>query len=119
MRRERTMYLWDVVLAVECVETFTDGLSFEGFLAAPIVQAAVERKIEIIGEAIRQMEANFPGSSHTLPDVRLAIGMRNHLAHGYFYTDLQELWLTAKKDLDPIKQAARNDLARLQSSDRP
>ncbi len=105
MPRSREKYLWDIVHAVEAVELFTQSLTFENFLQSGLVQAAVERKIEIIGEALRQIEVHYPGSSSGLPDTRVAIGMRNYLAHGYFATDLQELWLTAKQNLPVLKKA--------------
>ena len=110
MPRERAMYLLDIVQAIDAIADFTKGTSFDDFLASPLLQAAVERKVEIVGEAIRQLEMHYPGASSSLPEARLAIGMRHHLAHGYFSTDLQELWNTAKHELGPLRDSAQAQL---------
>lgn len=79
-----------------------------------MVIAAVERKLEIIGEALKPMEANFHGSTGALPKVKPAMGMRDRLAHGYFDTDLEIIWKTVHYELPSLKLAVEQELARSQ-----
>jgi uncharacterized protein with HEPN domain len=107
MRREIEKYLWDVLEAIEHIRSFHGGLSFAEYQTNRLVQAATEREFEIIGEALRQMETNFPGSTAGLPDVPMAVGMRNRLAHGYFTVDQETLWNAVMDDLPRLEAAVR------------
>ena len=52
MRRDFVAYLWDIYNAGDWIQQFTDGLDRDTFSALEEKQAAVERKFEIMGEAI-------------------------------------------------------------------
>ncbi len=117
MARNVEIYLWDVATAVADTQSFTRGLTLETFKANPLVTAAVERKFEIIGEALKQMEAYFPGSTSSLPKVKQAIGMRDRLAHGYFTTNLDVLWSAIKEELPELKVEVERALAQAPVSD--
>ncbi len=75
----------------------TSTSEFEG---DELVRAAVERKFEIIGEALRQASRAFPGSVNSVPDLKDAVGQRNGIVHAYFDIDAQMLWKTKQDDLD-------------------
>jgi hypothetical protein len=55
MRREAKGYLHDVAQAAEMIAQFTSGRTFQDYLEDPMLRAAVERKFEIIGEALAQL----------------------------------------------------------------
>ena len=111
MQRDRKAYLWDILRSIEAISAYVLSLDLEDFLLDGLVQAAVERKLEIIGEAMKQMEAQFPGSTANFPQSKAAIGMRNRLAHGYFDTDPTVLWNTLHNDLPGLQTAAHEDLS--------
>jgi uncharacterized protein with HEPN domain len=55
MQRDPRAFLWDVREAALAIQAFTAGMDAAGFDASPLVQAAVERKFEVIGEALNQL----------------------------------------------------------------
>ncbi len=110
MPRDRELYLHDILTAISQIESFTANMTRESFNVDPLVSAAVERKFEIIGEALKQLETYFPGSTSSFPKAKSAIGMRDRLAHGYFATDLGILWAAIEGELPPLKAAATKEL---------
>ena len=83
-----------------------------------MVQDAVIRNLEIIGEASRNIERHYPEFATAHPELPLAFAyeMRNVLAHGYFKVDLDIVWKTIENDLPPLRaqvqtlvQASQND----------
>ena len=103
MQRDLVAYYWDIVDAIDAIASFCDGLSYEQYSGSLLVQSAVERKFEIIGEAMRQMEQLFPGSLHGVPDSNRAKALRNRLAHGYFDIEQKILWDAIREDLPPLR----------------
>lgn len=99
MQRNLCAYLQDVLNAAAAISDFTNGLTNSAFEADDLVRSAVERKFEIIGEALRQASLYFPGSVDSVPDLKDAVGQRNRIAHGYFDVDAKVLWDTIHSDL--------------------
>ncbi len=73
-------YLWDMLDAAPSVIQFAGERTFEDYLDHPVIQAAGERKIEIIGEAARRVSDEFK-KSHTDIPWRRIVGQRHILAH--------------------------------------
>ena len=107
MQRDLEAYLWDIIRASELAREFCTGKSLEEFQVSDLLQSAVERKFEVIGEALRQIEQYFPGATAGLPDVHLSVGVRNRLAHGYFHIDQATLWRAVLNDLPRLEAAVR------------
>lgn len=74
--------LWDALQAAKDVVGFAAGMSLEEYASNKLVQAAVERKLITIGEALRRVSN---GALSTLPELPVAaiIGLRNVVAHQY------------------------------------
>ena len=86
-------YLYDVLNAIEEVEAFFDGQPkmFGSFQHDILRQRAVERNVEIMGEAINRIlkiNPDFP-----LPNARAIINTRNRVIHGYDSVTLEFLYL--------------------------
>jgi len=81
---------------------FTENIDFETFIKTRMIQSAVIRELEIIGEATKNLADNIRKTFKTIPWVKIA-GMRDKLSHGYFTVDLKEVWNTAKKDISTLK----------------
>ena len=77
--------------AIERVRRYADGLDKTTFLRSEIVQDAVIRNFEIIGEACRNIERNDPTFASIHPELPLtsAYEMRSALPHAYFRVDLE------------------------------
>jgi uncharacterized protein with HEPN domain len=77
------------------------------FRADTLVQDAVIRNFEVIGEACRNILRDAPDFAARHPELPLsgAYEMRNALAHGYFKIDLGVVWTTIKNDLPILRSA--------------
>jgi uncharacterized protein with HEPN domain len=93
--------LWDMVQAIKKIQGFTIGLSEMDYLGSELLQTAVERKLEILGEAARRISAEFQ-AQHQAIDWHNAIGLRNIIAHRYDQVQQEIIW--------KIVQTALSDL---------
>lgn len=103
-------YLGHILDAVDRIRRYTQGMTEAGFLANEMVQDAVLRNLEIIGEASRNIQRRYPNFANKHPELPLssAYEMRNALAHGYFQVDLSIVWKTLEKDLPALQQQIEN-----------
>ncbi len=115
MDRDVRAFLWDIAHAGEDVVAFTAGLDVETFLENRLVHAAVERKFEIIGEAISQLAKRDPALAERIPDFRRAISFRNLLIHGYATVDVYRVWYTVQEELPKLRTVIARLLAELDS----
>lgn len=95
-------YLWHILEAIRRVERYTEDMTETGFLASEMVQDAVIRNIEIMGEAannIRQHHPEIPWED--------IYWMRNRVAHGYFKVDMELVWKTIRTDLPGLADQMR------------
>ena len=87
-------HLWDMLNAAEHVSQFMQGVSFDNFMRERKLQAAVEREVEIIGEAARRVSEIFREMHPEIP-WRAIIAQRNVLAHEYGEIKQERMWLVA------------------------
>ena len=92
MTTEARKRLPDIRLAAEALIRFTEGKSVEDLKRAEILQAAIERKLAIIGEAFVHLHEEDAIIAGQFPDLRQIVGMRNRLVHGYDRLDLDVVW---------------------------
>jgi uncharacterized protein with HEPN domain len=99
-------YLGHILQAIGRIERYAGNISERDFLASELIQDAVIRNFEIIGEASRNIERNCPEFIAAHRDLPLlnAYEMRNALAHGYFRVDLEIVWKTIHTDLPALKR---------------
>ena len=84
-------YLLDVLNACEEVESFFEGKKFFANFQTDILrQRAVERNVEIMGEAINQLLKHDP--TIVLPNAKAIIGTRNRVIHAYDNVTPEFLW---------------------------
>ena len=62
----------------------------------------MERNFEIIGEAMRRLEKNYPDTFACIADYRRIIAFRNVLIHGYDVIDPAIVWSAIADDLAPL-----------------
>jgi len=94
MRKDPVIYLNHIQDCIVKIITYTDGLDEQGFLNSTIVQDAVVRNFEIIGEATKQLDSEFREKYPAIEWKKLA-GMRDKLIHDYIGVDLWIVWDTA------------------------
>jgi len=100
-RREVRDYLEDMARYAETAARLVAGMTLEQIVADERTSLALERAIEILGEAANRMPAD---TRARYPDVpwREMIGTRNRLAHGYLATELFILHEVATVLLPPL-----------------
>jgi len=109
--RDAKLYLADMLAAINSIQTFTAGQTFEAFQSDDKTMSAVVRKMEIIGEAANAV----PGEVKEIhPDVpwKDMVGMRNRLIHFYFGIKASVVWDTIQKDLPPLKKLIEGALSK-------
>ena len=94
-------YLAHILEAIERIGRYTDGMDEGAFLGNQLVQDAVIRNFEIIGEASNNIEKQYPEFAAAHPELPLSFAyqMRNAVAHGYFKVDFEIVWRTIRRDL--------------------
>lgn len=116
MKRNYQMFVRDIWDSINKVEQFVEGLSFEDFVNDDKTVSAVIRKLEIIGEATK----NIPSSTkQKYPQLnwRGMAGMRDKLIHNYFGVDFEILWKVIKEDIPNIKPLVKQILDDLEKGD--
>ena len=94
-------YLWDMLEAARSVRDFVKDTTAEEFLEDRMIQAAVEREVEIIGEAARRISDAFKEAHPEVP-WRNIVGMRNLLAHEYGAIIQSRMWTLAAEHIPAL-----------------
>jgi uncharacterized protein with HEPN domain len=101
--RDYTLYLKDILAAIESIERFTAGIDLGAFQADDKTTSAVIRKLEIIGEAVKQIPDEIRQRYTQVPWREMA-GMRDKLIHFYFGVDYHLVWKAIKERLPQVKR---------------
>jgi len=105
------LYLQHILDAVLRIESYLQVLDRQEFDRSSLVQDAVIRQLQIIGEASKRLSEELKSSLSAIP-WRQVTGMRDKLTHDYMGVDLDAVWKTAVEDLAPLKAAVREELQR-------
>ena len=95
-------FLWDMLQAIAKIQEFTRNLSLEDYLKSALLQSAVERQLEILGEAAGRLSSDFR-SAHSDINWRGIIGLRNILIHRYDDIQQQVVWEVVVSNLTPLQ----------------
>ena len=87
-------YILDIVQAARLVCEFVTGVSRAEFNESMMIQSAVIRQLEIIGEATKRLSPDARAEIGDLPWQQMA-GMRDILIHAYQKVDLNQVWRAA------------------------
>ena len=101
-RRTYKLFVEDILEAMDKIERYIKGLTYETFVKNEMVADAVLRNLEIIGEA----SGNIPEDTREkYPDIpwRRIIGLRNIAIHKYFGVDLAIIWEIITRNLPETK----------------
>lgn len=104
MRQNRDLiYLGDILDSIGRIESYTAGVGKESFLENFMMQDALMRQIEIIGEASNSISNDFREKHATLPWSQMR-AIRNKIVHDYRGINLHVIWETVQNDLPALKK---------------
>jgi uncharacterized protein with HEPN domain len=109
-QRDPGVYLEDIEHYAGAAVRFVAGYSLEKYLADEKTRAAVERVLEICGEAMNGLYKTAPVIAEKIPHSRDIIGFRNILAHGYAEIDHNKVYDIAVRHAPELLAAVRDAL---------
>lgn len=102
MRKDARVFLLDILECIEKIEEYTKNVSKDEFLDETWIQDAVLRRVEVIGEAVKNIPLRLRKKYPDVPWKKVA-GMRDKLIHAYFGVSLERVWSVVKDDLPELK----------------
>lgn len=110
--RSDKQYLLDISDAIDSIKDFLVDNSEEDFGRSDLLQSAVIRQFEIIGEAASRLSNDLKEKFKNVKwnDV---VGMRHKMIHDYFEVSIDIVWDTAKNDLDNLQSQIQKILKEL------
>jgi uncharacterized protein with HEPN domain len=103
MNRDIKLYIQDIWESILAIEEYTRNLTEDEFYSKRQAQDAVVRRMEIIGEAAKNVDDEFRGKYPEIPWRKVA-GTRDIVAHEYFGVRLDRIWDIVKDDLPDLKR---------------
>lgn len=103
-------YLGHILDAIERIRRYVGRKRRAGFLRDPLLQDAVIRNIEIVGEAAGRLSQEFIARDPEIP-WRDIVGTRHRLIHGYLNVNLDTVWEMVDRDLPELDRKLRARLA--------
>ncbi len=107
MSRDPKLYLEDIFEAGEKILRFCEGMDETAFVGDELVQDAVLRNLEVIGEAVKRLPSSWKEHAPGIPWRDIA-GFRDVIAHAYFGVDLELVWSIVRDDLGPLMAAVQS-----------
>jgi uncharacterized protein with HEPN domain len=101
--------LVDALEAIEAAREFVANITLTAYAEDKMRRSAVERQLEILGEACSRLAKLEPSLADEVVNLKLAIDLRNRIIHGYDSVDDEIVYFTVQDDLDEL----RADLSKL------
>jgi len=112
--KEDLLYLIHILDALAKIQTYTAN-GRDAFLASPMIQDAVVRNYEIVGEAAKRVSGPLREAHPEVPWAGMA-GLRDVLIHRYAEVNTERVWTVTEKDLPGLKRAVEAVAATLGST---
>lgn len=102
MKRDDNLFIKDILDCIQKIEEFTANMKLGEFAKDDKTNSAVVRKLEVIGEAVKNLPAEMRRKYKEVPWSDMA-KMRDKIIHFYFGIDYEIVWKVIKKRLPQIK----------------
>jgi len=103
MNKTDKLFIRHILDSINQLEYHVKGISEDKFSKNVTIQDAVLRRLEIIGEASKNISFEFR-KEHRNIDWRKVIGFRNVIVHQYFEVDIHIVWVTLITDIPVLKK---------------
>jgi uncharacterized protein with HEPN domain len=103
MKKEPEVFIEHILESIELIENYTANKTISDFIQSVQLQDSIIRRIEIIGEAVKNLPAEVKSNYPDVPWKNIA-GMRDVLIHKYFGIDLELTWQVVQKDIPDLKR---------------
>lgn len=112
MKRHYTLFIEDILEAINATEKYTKGMTEKKFLQDGKTQSAIAWNVMIIGEATKNIPRSVKQKYHQIPWRDMA-KMRDRITHTYFGVSYEIVWAVVKKELPLIKPMIQRVLEEL------
>ena len=113
MKKDPRVFIGHIIESIQLIEEYARDLTPKGFQTNRAMQDAIIRRLEIIGEAVKNLASPFKTKYPEIPWKQMA-GMRDILIHEYFDVDLSLTWSVVKRELPSIEKHLQEILESLQ-----
>jgi uncharacterized protein with HEPN domain len=103
MKKDSKIFLKHVLESIDIVEKYAESFTEFQFLKNIQLQDSISRRLEIIGEAVKNLPLGLRNKYPNVPWKKIA-GFRDVLIHAYFETDFILVWKVVKKELPILKK---------------
>jgi len=103
MKKDPKVFLVHILESIELINEYAKKFSEDQFHKDRLLQDAVIRRLEVIGEAVKNLPGSFKAKYPEIPWRQMA-GMRDILIHEYFDVDLFLTWQVVKKELPLVEK---------------
>lgn len=103
MKKDPHVFIGHILESIQLIEEYSCHLTAEKFKKNRATQDAIIRRLEIIGEAVKNLSPQFKAKHSEIPWKQMA-GMRDVLIHEYFDIDLSLTWSVVIRELPSVKE---------------
>ncbi|MFH0739772.1 MAG: DUF86 domain-containing protein [bacterium] len=102
-KRDPKLFLYDILVSIDAIDEYFNKIDKKEFFENQLLQDGVVRRLEIIGEASRNIPLRIRNQNEEIAWKKI-VGLRNVITHEYFGVNLERVWNIVKDDLPELKK---------------